>query len=72
MVEMYQEEVEGIQLVHAVPSGQYHTLLPTIFFYHGFLSSKEIYSYFGYTLAKAGYRVIPAGCPTARRARRRR
>lgn len=58
MVEMYQEEVEGIQLVHAVPSGQYHAPLPTIFFYHGFLSSKEIYSYFGYTLAKAGYRVI--------------
>lgn len=58
MVEMYQEDVEGIQIIHAVPSGQYNASLPTIFFYHGFLSSKEIYSYFGYTLAKAGFRVI--------------
>ncbi|CAM3599807.1 esterase [Rouxiella silvae] len=58
MVEMYEENVEGIQLIHAVPAGKYHDLLPTVFFYHGFTSSKEIYSYFGYTLAKAGYRVI--------------
>lgn len=58
MVEMYQEDVEGIQFIHAVPSGQYQQLLPTIFFNHGFLSSKEIYSYFGYALAKAGFRVI--------------
>jgi hypothetical protein len=58
MVEMYEETVEGIQVIHAVPAGQYQQPLPTIFFYHGFLSSKEIYSYFGYTLAKAGFRVI--------------
>lgn len=58
MVEMYEENVEGIQLIHAVPVGKYHDLLPTVFFYHGFTSSKEIYSYFGYMLAKAGYRVI--------------
>lgn len=58
MVEMYEETVEGIQVIHAVPAGQYQQQLPTIFFYHGFLSSKEIYSYFGYTLAKAGFRVI--------------
>lgn len=58
MVEMYEENIEGIQVIHAVPAGQYQQQLPTIFFYHGFLSSKEIYSYFGYTLAKAGFRVI--------------
>lgn len=58
MVEMYEETVDGIQLIHAVPGGQYHQLLPTVFFYHGFTSSKEIYSYFGYTLAQAGFRVI--------------
>lgn len=58
MVELFEEEVEGIQIIHAVPAGKYHELLPTVFFYHGFTSSKEIYSYFGYTLAKAGFRVI--------------
>lgn len=58
MVEMYEENIEGIQVIHAVPAAQYQLPLPTIFFYHGFLSSKEIYSYFGYTLAKAGFRVI--------------
>lgn len=58
MVEMYEENIEGIQVIHAVPAGRYQQQLPTIFFYHGFLSSKEMYSYFGYTLAKAGFRVI--------------
>lgn len=58
MVEMYEENVEGVQVIHAVAAGKYHELLPTIFFYHGFTSSKEIYSYFGYQLAKAGFRVI--------------
>ncbi len=58
MVELYEEDVEGIQIIHAVPAGKYHEKLPTVFFYHGFTSSKEIYSYFGYTLAKAGFRVI--------------
>ncbi|MFO6297451.1 esterase [Rahnella selenatireducens] len=58
MVEMYEENIDGIQVIHAVPAGQYQQQLPTIFFYHGFTSSKEIYSYFGYTLAKSGFRVI--------------
>lgn len=58
MIEMYEEDVSGIQIIHAVPSGKYNHMLPTIFFYHGFLSSKEIYSYFAYTLAKAGFRVV--------------
>lgn len=63
MIEMYQEEVQGIQLIHAVPAGQYHHALPTIFFHHGFTSSKEIYSYFGYLLALVGYRVILPDAP---------
>ncbi len=63
MIEMYQEEVQGIQLIHAVPAGQYHQLLPTLFFHHGFTSSKEIYSYFGYLLAQVGYRVILPDAP---------
>lgn len=63
MIEMYQEEVQGIELIHAVPAGQYHHSLPTIFFHHGFTSSKEIYSYFGYLLAQVGYRVIVPDAP---------
>ena len=58
MVEMHQESIGGIDVIHAVPAGQYSQPLPTIFFYHGYTSSKEVYSYFGYALAKAGFRVI--------------
>lgn len=58
MVEMHQESIEGIDVIHAVPAGRYPDPLPTIFFYHGYTSSKELYSYFGYALGKAGFRVI--------------
>ncbi|MEA9393089.1 esterase [Acerihabitans sp. TG2] len=58
MVEMHQETVDGIEVIHAVPAGRHSHPLPTVFFYHGFTSSKEVYSYFGYALAKAGFRVI--------------
>ncbi|TCV99008.1 esterase [Biostraticola tofi] len=58
MVEMHQESVDGIDVIHAVPAGAYNQPLPTLFFYHGYTSSKEVYSYFGYALAKAGFRVI--------------
>ncbi|WP_413735446.1 esterase [Sodalis sp. RH21] len=58
MVEMHQECIDGIDVIHAVPAGKHRQPLPTIFFYHGYTSSKEVYSYFGYALAKAGFRVI--------------
>lgn len=58
MVEMHQETVDGIDVIHAVPAGKFSAPLPTIFFYHGYTSSKEVYSYFGYALAQAGFRVI--------------
>ncbi len=58
MVEMHQESIGGIDVIHAVPAGLYSQPLPTIFFYHGYTSSKEVYSYFGYALAKAGFRAI--------------
>src|SRR5476649_793259 len=58
VVEMHQETVDGIEVIHAVPAGRRHQPLPTVFFYHGYTSSKEVYSYFGYALAKAGFRVI--------------
>lgn len=66
MVEMHQEYVGDIEVIHAVPAGGYALRLPTLFFYHGYTSSKEVYSYFGYALAGAG-RVPcdPAGCSYA-------
>ncbi|VTP59976.1 esterase [Serratia rubidaea] len=38
--------------------GNMNSRCPTVFFYHGYCSSKEVYAYFGYALAKAGFRVI--------------
>lgn len=58
MVEMGNEDVSGIEVLHAFPSGGRTRPLPTIFFFHGYTSSKEVYSYFAYALAKAGFRVI--------------
>ncbi|WP_213990455.1 esterase [Sodalis sp. dw_96] len=63
MVEMHQESIDGVEVIHAVPAGLYSQPLPTIFFYHGYTSSKEVYSYFGYALAKAGFRVILPDAP---------
>ncbi|MCL2896472.1 esterase [Brenneria tiliae] len=58
MVEISLDTINGINALHAVPGGKHHLPLPTIFFFHGYLSSKEVYSYFGYALAEAGFRVI--------------
>ncbi|MEC5344432.1 esterase [Brenneria populi] len=59
MVEMFEEVIgSGIAALHAVPAGKREQPLPTLFFFHGYLSSKEVYSYFGYALAAAGFRVI--------------
>ena len=44
MIEMFQEKVNGIELIHAAPAGKQGIALPTLFFYHGFTSSKEVYS----------------------------
>ncbi|MEQ9948416.1 esterase [Pectobacterium aroidearum] len=59
MVEMSLDKLSsGIEAIHAVPAGRREQPLPTIFFFHGYTSSKEVYSYFGYALAQAGFRVI--------------
>lgn len=59
MVEMSLDKLSsGIEAIHAVPVGSRDLPLPTIFFFHGYTSSKEVYSYFGYALAQAGFRVI--------------
>ncbi|KFK91852.1 MULTISPECIES: esterase [unclassified Serratia (in: enterobacteria)] len=62
MVEMHDERAGNIAVIHAVPAGQYEKPLPTVFFYHGYTSSKEVYAYFAYALAKAGFRVVMPDC----------
>ncbi|VEA61721.1 esterase [Serratia plymuthica] len=58
MIEIHDERVGDVAVIHAVPAGQYHQPLPTVFFYHGYTSSKEVYAYFAYALARTGFRVV--------------
>ncbi|ADU70836.1 esterase [Pantoea sp. At-9b] len=58
MIELATETLAGIQCIHAAPAGQRQARLPTVLFYHGFTSSKEVYSYFAVALAQAGFRVV--------------
>lgn len=58
MIEINLDKFGGWEFLHATPSGLRDTPLPTLFFYHGFLSSKLVYSYFAVALAQAGFRVI--------------
>ncbi len=58
MIELATENLAGIECIHAAPAGQRQARLPTILFYHGFTSSKEVYSYFAVALAQAGFRVV--------------
>lgn len=58
MIEINLEKIGGREFLHATPSGCHDTPLPTLFFYHGFLSSKLVYSYFAVALAQVGFRVI--------------
>ena len=55
---MTEDSVEGIPAIHAAPAARIAEPLPTIFFFHGYTSSKELASFFGYMLAQAGFRVI--------------
>ncbi len=58
MIEIVTESLANIECLHAAPAGQRQTPLPTVVFYHGFTSSKEVYSYFAVALAQAGFRVV--------------
>lgn len=58
MIEIYTEELAGIEVLHAVPAGKRESQLPIVYFYHGFTSSKLVYSYFAVALAQSGMRVI--------------
>lgn len=66
MVEMHQEYVGDIEVIHAMPSRGYASPLPLLFFLHGYTLTKEVCSYFDYALVVTG-RVPcePAGCSYA-------
>ncbi|MFP1739319.1 esterase [Lonsdalea quercina] len=63
MVEISVITINGVEALHATPSGKQAEPLPTVFFFHGFTSSKEVYSYFAYALAHAGFRVVSPDAP---------
>ncbi|MCS2169467.1 esterase [Scandinavium sp. TWS1a] len=58
MIELEMRKLAGSEILHAFPRGKADCALPCIVFYHGFTSSKQVYSYFAVTLALAGFRVI--------------
>ncbi|OON41801.1 esterase [Izhakiella australiensis] len=58
MIELNVENFAGIECLHATPAGKQQTALPTVLFWHGFTSSKEVYAYFAVALAQAGFRAL--------------
>jgi uncharacterized protein len=63
MIELEMRKLAGSEILHACPQGKAGTALPCIVFYHGFTSSKVVYSYFAVALAQAGFRVIMPDAP---------
>ena len=63
MIEITTRTLAGGEILHATPAGKQQQALPTIVFYHGFTSSKTVYSYFAVALAQAGFRVIMPDAP---------
>ena len=63
MIELDVRHFAGIEALHAFPAGKEAQPLPCIVFYHGFTSSKLVYSYFAVALAQAGFRVVMPDAP---------
>lgn len=63
MIELQTDEFAGTQALHAFPAGKRTQPLPCVVFYHGFASSKLVYSYFAVALAQAGFRVVMPDAP---------
>lgn len=63
MIELDVRQFAGIETLHASPAGKASQPLPTVIFYHGYTSSKLVYSYFAVALAQAGLRVIMPDAP---------
>lgn len=58
MIELEFRSLSGNEVLTAYPQGAAEKALPCIIFYHGYTSSKRVYSYFAVALAEAGFRVI--------------
>ncbi|WP_312947682.1 esterase [Superficieibacter sp.] len=58
MIELDVQILANNEIIHAFPAGKGAQPLPCIVFYHGFSSSKLVYSYFAVALAQAGFRVV--------------
>lgn len=63
MIEIQTDHFAGNEALHAFPAGKGQRPLPCVVFYHGFTSSKLVYSYFAVALAQAGFRVIMPDAP---------
>ena len=63
MIELQTEHFAGVETLHAFPAGKGDQPLPCVVFYHGFTSSKLVYSYFAVALAQAGFRVVMPDAP---------
>lgn len=55
MIELEIRQFGDHECVHAFPAGKKAQPLPVVIFYHGFTSSKLVYSYFAVALAQAGF-----------------
>ncbi|MBC2256536.1 esterase [Listeria ivanovii] len=58
MIQVENEQIANIPVLHISNSENADKMLPTIIFYHGFTSQKELYLHYGYLLAQRGFRVI--------------
>lgn len=58
VIQVTNEQVKNIPLLHVVRHDLQGEKLPTVFFYHGFQSEKELYLHYGYFLAERGFRVF--------------
>jgi uncharacterized protein len=58
MISIALDDIDGVPAIHAAPAKEAHRPLPTIFFFHGYRSSKELSSFFAYMFAQAGFRAI--------------
>lgn len=63
MIALEIRRLAGGEVLHACPQYALDKPLPCIIFYHGFTSSKRVYSYFAVALAEAGFRVIMPDAP---------
>lgn len=58
MIEIHNESIRNIPVLHVIKEGYKDKQLPLVFFLHGFTSAKEHNLHFGYLLAEKGFRVI--------------